>query len=336
MSQFFSFAIGLLKPRPDTKNNTTPIQRVADNKLLDLNILRVIHDYLDTPFYFTSQDVEVEHRVIIADGINGVTLKYPTHLCELSDGCIAVAERGGLIRIFCGDILVQSIGHDIMNTHGLSGICTNSNNQLIVADTSKNQVHVFDRDGSHAYSFGSKGNDDDQLNFPYDVCVNSKGHIIVADCWNNRICVFNNEGKFISKFGKSISGYGQMIYPIGVCVDGDDNIYVVECDGYYRVSKFSYNGLFLYTFGSDGIKPSNSATYDICVTHDGKYIVVAEHELNKVRILSGLDGSLVASYGSYGTGYKQFRGASGCTITSDGRILVSDGYNKRICEIRKQ
>jgi len=347
MSQFFAFAIGLLKPRPDTKNNTTPIQRVADNKLLDLNVLRVIHGYICTQFYFTSKDVAVEHHAIIASRINGVTLKYPSHLCELSDGCIAVIESrtyGGLIRIFRGDVLVKSIGHGLLLRP--SGICTNSSNQLIVTDEIKHEVHVFARDGSHINSFGRCYSRDDCLRHPNGVCVNSAGHILVADFSNNRICVFNNDGKFIRTFGSYGLDDGELISPIGIHVDGKDNIYVAEW-GNNRVSKFSASGEFLYNFssdnnGSDNNGSDNNGSYklyhprDVCVTCDGKYIIVADAGNSRIQILSGADGSLVASYGSHGSGDKQFYETSGCTVTADGRILVSDYYNKRICEIRKR
>jgi len=216
MAHIFAFAIGLLKPRLDTKNRTTPIQRTSDNKLLDLNILRIIHGYLYAPFYFTSQNVAVDHRIIIANDVNSVTLQYPTHLCELSDGCVAVTEWSGMIRIFSDGVLVQSIGSGIVSRP--FGICTNSSDQLVVTDAGMHQVHVFARDGSHIRSFGSQGSGDGQLSRPRGVCVNSKGHILVADCRNNRISVFDNEGKFIRKFNNDGSGDGQLSYPMGVCV----------------------------------------------------------------------------------------------------------------------
>jgi tripartite motif-containing protein 71 len=336
MSQFFAFAIGLLKPRPDTKNRTTPIQRTSDNKLLDLNILRIIHGYLYAPFYFTSQDVSVDHRIIIANDVNSVTLKNPGHICELSDGCIAVAEwrSGGLIRIFSDGVLVQSIGSGIVSAP--CGICTNSSDQLIVTDYSNHQVHVFNRDGSHVRSFGSQGSGDGQLSYPCGVCVDGEDNVYVADDDNHRICVFDSEGKFVRKIGSQGSGDGQLNRPSSVCVDGEDNVYVAE-DGNHRVSKFSSSGAFVCTFGSKGSGPGQLySPWDVCVTRDGKYIVVADYSNHRVQVLSGSDGSFVASYGSNGSGDGQFQLASGCPVTADGRILASDYHNHRVHEIRKR
>jgi DNA-binding beta-propeller fold protein YncE len=336
MSQFFAFAIGLLKPRPDTKNRTTPIQRTSDNKLLDLNILRVIHGYLSAPFYFTSQNVAVQHNIIIANDVNGVTLKNPGHICELSDGCIAVAEwrSGGLIRIFRDDVLVQSIGHGIISYP--SSVCTNSSDQLIVSDISTSQIYVFARDGSYIRSFGSHGRDDGQLNGPYDVCVNSIGHILVADHLNHSISVFSSDGKFIFKFGSYGSENGKLIFPSSLCVDDENNVYVANWRN-HRVSKFTANGEFLYNFGSQDKGPGQFFyPWDACATSDGKYIVVADMGNHRVCVLSGTDGSYIDTYGSYGINDDKFNFPAGCIITADGRILASDYHNNRIHEIRKR
>jgi DNA-binding beta-propeller fold protein YncE len=333
-SSFFTFVLGLLKPYPEAwraksaenKQNISALQRAGTNKLLDLNVLRIIQSYIDTPFYFTSPDIKVEHRIIVA---NCSHLRYPKHLCELSDGCIAVVEsvRGdSLIRIFRGDTLVQSIGRGILSSP--FGICTNSSNQLIVTDDGKKQVIILARDGSHIRSFGGQDSDDSQLYRPRGLCVNSIGHILVADSFKDRICVFNNDGKFIRKFGN----HDRLSGAIGVCVDNKDNVYVANWDN-NSISKFSASGKYLYSFG---FGPGRLYyPHDVCVTPDGKYILVADTYNHRVAVISESDGSIIASYGSYGIGNKKFNGAAGCAITSDGRILVSDEDNHQIHEIRK-
>jgi DNA-binding beta-propeller fold protein YncE len=339
---FFEFLLGLLKPHPlswqsktkEEKNalGETALQKAGKHKLLDLNVLPIIDSYVGTSFYFTSSDVKLQTRSIIEDGVNGVSLHDPWHMCELSDGCIAVAEcdDGGLIHIFRGDALMQSIGSGVISKP--YGICMNSSNQLVVTDENKNQVHVFTRDGSLVRSFGSQGSDDGYLDEPGGVCVNSAGHILVADFNNHRISVFDSEGQFLRKIDGSGTGDGQLDKPISMCVDSEDNIYVVEnCK--HRVLKFNSYGTFVCTFGVKGSGPGQLRyPCDVCVTRDGRYIVVADSSNNRVQVLSGLDGSFVASYENV---VEQFMFAHGCIVTADGRILVSDYHNNRIYEIRK-
>jgi len=315
-----------------TSGSTTALQNAGRNRLLDLNVIGIIAEYYGCDFAFTSEDVKVNMNIAWEDCVQDVTLRSPTHLCELADGCIAVAEGcgGGLICIFRGDALVQTIGRGILSC--TSGICTNSKNQIIVTETYRNQVHVFARNGSHVRSFGSKGSGEGQFDEPWGVCVNSQGHILVADCSNHRICVFDSEGKFVRNFGSQGSGDGEMKHPYGVSVDHKDNVYVTE-DGNHRVSKFSSDDTFVCTFGSYGSGPGQlKSPHDACVTRDGRYLVVADSSNHRIQVLSGVDGSFVASYGSGGYDVEGgcFQFTSGCVVTRKGHILVCDFVNNRV------
>jgi hypothetical protein len=340
MSQFFTFVLGLLKPYPESWQNVneksvTALQRAGKNKLLDLNVLCIIQSYMGTPFYFTSQDVKIEQRVIIANDLKNTTLQHPTHLCELSDGCVAVVEgyNGGLIRIFRGDTLVQSIGSGIISKP--YGICTNSSDQLIVTDDGKNQVHMFSRDGSHMRSFGSHGSGDGQLNNPSCVCVNLAGYILVADCCNDRICIFNHEGKFLRELGKGELGDGELTGPVGVCVDGKDNVYVIDLSNIH-ILKFSANGKFMRKFVLNNINVNYQPffTSNIYVTCDGKYIIIANYK-NQLQVISELDNTIVASYRLKSNNLERPLFAACFIVTSDGRILISENWLNCIYEIRK-
>jgi DNA-binding beta-propeller fold protein YncE len=341
MSQFFSFLLGLLKPYPlswqykitEEKKAIceSALQRIGKHKLLDLNVLPIINSYMEAPFYFTSPDIKINNRVIIE---NKTGVMYPEHLCELSNNSIAVIVSGsrGCINIFRGDTLVKSIGKN--RVFCAFGICTNSEDQLIVTDIGKSQVHIFNQDGSHIRTFGYWGSDNGLFANPYGVCVDSKRNILVADFGNHRISVFDSDGNFIHSFCRVGVGNGLLSGPVGVCVDRYDNVYVAEYRG-CRVSKFSSNYKFIRAFGSVGQDLGQLNPWDLSVTQDGRYIVIADTGNNRIQVISGLDGSFIASYGSKGSGIGQFRRASGCVITTDGRILVSDSDNHRIHEIRK-
>jgi len=292
----------------------SPLQRTGQHKLLDINVLKIIKRYygFECIFPFISKDVKVQYDIAF-------TTREPMHLCELADGCIAVVDcPSNVVRIFRGSTLVQTISNNIMSSP--HGVCTNSKDQIIVTDHDKNQVHVFDRDGTHVRSFSTGDGTFDQQR---GICVNSLDQILVVDCGNYHISVFDSEGKFVRKINGLISSL-----PFGVCVDGEDNLYVTETNN-HRITKFLSDGTFLYSFGWNGRGPGQLRhPCGACVTRDGKYIVVADHGNNRVQVLSGLDGSFVASYGSDGT--KQFLDVSGCILTCDGRILVSDYGNNSV------
>ena len=326
MSHLFAFALGLLKPYPEEwhsandKKSLNALQNISDNKLLDLKILRVIHDYLYAPFYFTSKDVEVDHRVIIADGVNGVTLQNPVGLCELSDGCIAIAERNGKINIFKEGVRVKTIIKTEIRR--LMDICTNYNDHLLVIDDWQHESYIFERCGFYLLSFGRpvNGKYNEYIRDPRCICVNSLGQILVSNHGNDNIFLFDSDGVFMRIICK-------IEKPSSICVDMYDNIYVsIGRDDY--IYKFSPDGAILNKFGScDHTKDLDGFPKLLCVSRDGKYIVAADNQDGCIKVLSGLGGSFITSYGD-------FSFITGCIITYDGCILVTDFNNNNVIKIR--
>ena len=74
-----------------------------------------------------------------------------------------------------------------------SGIAMDSQNRIIVADTSRHRIQICDHQGI-CTAFGSFGTDPGQFDSPSGVAVDSQGQIIVADRANNRIQVCDNQG----------------------------------------------------------------------------------------------------------------------------------------------
>jgi len=331
----FEFVLTLFKPLPaawralsaeeKANSQTTPLQRAGLHRLMDSKVVCIVRSYLMPNFGFVSPEVKVRYSVAFANGKNNARLRNPHSLCELSDGCIAVAEGfiRGQIRVFRGGALVQTF-----NTDGVvcepNGICTDAKDQILVTDSSMDMVHVFTRDGSHVRSFGSDDSADVELSGPSGVCVDSRGNILVADTFNHRICEFDSEGKFVRKFGSRGEGAGELGGPIGVCVDGFGNLFVAE-ESNNRVSKFSASGDFVRTFGDRGSQTSLFQNPShVCVTRDGKYIIVADELDARVQVLSTADGSVVFSYKTNADKRAIVHGNVSCALTSDGRIYVSN------------
>jgi DNA-binding beta-propeller fold protein YncE len=328
MSQLFVFAVGLLKPKPSVHRFTTPIQRISENKLFDANILRIIQKYMYTPFYFTNDNVAVEKSIIIAHNMNGSTLHQPYHICELSDGCIAVVDKNesckGVIRIYRDNYIVQNINHDKLVIP--SGICTNLNGQLIVTDMYKNYIHVFDRYGARISSFNKRGS----IGSLDNICVNSLGQIILVDNSRKCICVFDKKGNFIRDFTCYKTSKILSYHHYAICVDIHDNIYVIEAYLNYVIVKFSPTGAFIREIRIGSGREKIKKPWDIKISQDGAYIVVVDTGDQCVKILSSINGAYCASYK-----FKYDSDITGCCLTSDGHILVSDYKNKCIYKISK-
>jgi tripartite motif-containing protein 71 len=70
---------------------------------------------------------------------------------------------------------------------GPTGISTDSQGMVYVADTGNNRIQKFDSNGVFILKWGSKGSGDGQFIGPSGITVDSSANVYVADSGNNRI-----------------------------------------------------------------------------------------------------------------------------------------------------
>ncbi|KAI8503665.1 hypothetical protein Bbelb_186360 [Branchiostoma belcheri] len=111
----------------------------------------------------------------------------------------------------------------------LSAIVTTASNIYVTFTTdTKENIYIlnnkgayilkYDKNGVYLFTFGTKGTETGNLNFPTGICVDSLGRVIVADSGNNRVEMFTAEGKHIRTIAyikqpwhMAISGEGQLV-----------------------------------------------------------------------------------------------------------------------------
>ena len=134
-----------------------------------------------------------------------------------------------------------------------------SRGKLFISDTLNHKIWVYDikppfsisESKMRLSSFGERGKEDGEFNFPTHISVDSKGDIYVTDALNFRVQVFNPEGKFITSIGKMGNTLGTFSKPKGLGTDSDGNIYVVD-NLYDTVQIFNRSGELLLNFASHG------------------------------------------------------------------------------------
>jgi sugar lactone lactonase YvrE len=162
------------------------------------------------------------------------------------------------------------------------------------------------------------------------------------------------DGKVVQSFGA-----GMMIWPHGMTVDRQGNVWVADgrsasadelkkfpnaAGKGHTVIKFSPRGKVLMTLGTPGAAGDPPARLnepnDVLVAPDGSIFVGEGHGVQFLdqagpgtvaRISKfSADGKFIKSWGSFGYGPGQFRGAHSLAMDSRGRLFVADRGNRRI------
>jgi DNA-binding beta-propeller fold protein YncE len=127
-----------------------------------------------------------------------------------------------------------------------------SHKTIYVVDTAKHRVMVFDLQGELLGSFGARGAEAGQFNFPTDVDVDEQGHIYVLDALNARVQVFDSTGEFLRMFGERGTEEGSFEMAKSLAVDNFGQIYVTDALA-HKVVIFSREGDFLLRIGGKSV-----------------------------------------------------------------------------------
>lgn len=75
------------------------------------------------------------------------------------------------------------------------GVCTDSFDQVYIADTGNNRLLKFDPNGKLICQWGLPGTGDGQMTTPYGIAVNGKGNVFVVERDNQRFQEFRIPAK---------------------------------------------------------------------------------------------------------------------------------------------
>ena len=262
---------------------------------------------------------------------------------------------------------VLSFGEQILKKP--FGVAVNQQDQIAVSDVGNHEIHLFKSDGTHIKSFGGKGAQHGEFDFPSGTVYHGD-NIIVAEQSNHRVQVLSRQGGYLRHFGGEGSLNHQLNLPAGLYINSDGNIIVADkdnklikifsADGQYlnklgtegsftkpfhciqhdnylivsdagdnSVKLFDRKGNFLYKFGKKGNGDGELNT-PVCLFMDkAGHLMVCDMSNNRIQVFD-LSGKFVAKFGTKGSGLGEFSGPVSAAVLSDGKIVVSDNGNSRI------
>jgi len=259
------------------------------------------------------------HRVQKFDAAGNFVLMWGEGVNNTTGGDICTAASGDT----CQSGTLASTGGGF---NGLTGIATDSSDNVYVAEFTNRRVQKFDSSGNfqRAWGFGVasgapafetctvaatcqagiSGSGDGQFNAPHGIATDSLNNVYVADSGNDRIQKFDSSGSFTTKWGTSGAGPGQFNDLQGLGSDSSDNLYALDFTN-NNVQVFSSGGTFIRSFG----KAVNHTTGgDACTAASGD----------------------TCGAGTSGSADGQFLGADGVTVDASGNVYVGDANNSRV------
>ena len=205
-----------------------------------------------------------------------------------------------------------------------TGVTTDANGNIYVADSEKHRILIFDSNGTFIDQFGDAGQKKYELWYPNAVAVADNGQVFVACKQSNRIVIFNADhkpiwqinvpaplaltiknnrvysttmrgvmigdvkGNLINNFGTRGPRVGQVDFPTGIAVDDKGTIYVADSLN-YRIQAFTPEGKSLWTFGKP-IDKKNPLT-DRFRTFDLPVSLTIDKD-NILYVVDGLGGEI--------------------------------------------
>ena len=262
---------------------------------------------------------------------------------------------------------VLSFGEQILKKPW--GVAVNEQDEIAVSDVGNDKIHLFKSDGTHIKSFGGKGAQHGEVDFPSGTVYHGD-NIIVAEQGNHRVQVLSRPGEYLHHFGMKGSLDHQLSSPTGLSIDSDGNIIVadrenklikifsadgqflnklgrkgsftepfhcIQHDNYLIVSDngdrsikcFDRKGNFLYKFGKKGNADGGFNSPECLSMDKAGHLMVCDIFNHRIQVFQ-LSGKFVAKFGTEGSGMGEFNLPVSAAVLSDGKIVVSDLRNRRI------
>ena len=139
--------------------------------------------------------------------------------------------------------------------HEAGGCAIGIHGEVIITDTQRSSVMVFNSQFELVKRFGSKGSSKGNFSSPKGLAIDSRNTLFIADSGNNRVVVSNVDGDSFKSFGTYGADRKEFVLPSDVALgqNKDQQQLIFVADTYnHRIQVLNHIGLFVAKFGSEG------------------------------------------------------------------------------------
>lgn len=212
------------------------------------NLLVADTHYFQFLMYAPDGTLLSDHTIGGTNGSEPGQFGWVTDIVRAADGTLYMAEYGELDRIYKyskdGDYIAcfGEHGDGPLQFSRPQTLAIDDDGLLWIADSCNHRIQVVDwREEKPQFiaSYGERGTDIGQLQFPYGMKLFSQDRILISEFGNHRVQCWTRDGKPVDSWGQAGSEDGQLNQPWAVDVDSRERIYVVD-SGNNRVQRFQF------------------------------------------------------------------------------------------------
>lgn len=190
-----------------------------------------------------------------------------------AEGVVYVADAGAARIVRVEGDRCSALGEGLVRPTGLALLA----GRLFVVDPPQHALFSFPLTGGPGTRFGTRGENEGELNFPTAITATPAGNLLVVDALNWRIVTYSPDGVVLGAFGEPGTEGGAFGRPKAVAVDGTGRIFVSDAQ-FGVVLAFDPSGKFLLAFGGSAREPFGlSLPAGLAVVGDRLFVADAYH-----------------------------------------------------------
>ena len=196
------------------------------------------------------------------------------------------------------------------------GITTDTEGDILVADTGNHRIQRYTSTGIYKTEFGSKGTFRGEFLNPNDVTIMENDDVVVADTGNCRIQIFRPHGRLKHYFSTNEK-------PVFIACDTSFNIIVSTSNRTIEVYDVSRDLVSEFSLGAPA--EGSPCALPVAVNGAGE-IIVCDVSCNIVRAYS-LEGEVLSQFRIVAAGEGLHLKVAGIALNPIGQLIVIDSLN---------